>query len=222
VLGRYTTGPSSRRLSIRADCLLAGVLGLEPRLTGPEPVGLPITPYPNDAQPPARRRPTLPERWRATQTRPIALHIEGQAASMSSRKRCSSADDGGLTWSIVRSPRSPAGEARSLAAAVPTTTAAVNRIVGTAASRLDKATDNSRGVRQLIVVSTSSTTGRTWSRQARPPWSWTRERSGQLWGWVMLTIQGMPNWSVHMPNSSPHACFSSGILTAPELDSWSQ
>src|SRR3990170_4089671 len=24
----------------------AGVLGLEPRLTGPEPVGLPITPYP--------------------------------------------------------------------------------------------------------------------------------------------------------------------------------
>src|SRR3954468_11729683 len=25
---------------------LAGVLGLEPRLTGPEPVGLPITPYP--------------------------------------------------------------------------------------------------------------------------------------------------------------------------------
>ncbi len=26
--------------------LIAGVLGLEPRLTGPEPVGLPITPYP--------------------------------------------------------------------------------------------------------------------------------------------------------------------------------
>src|SRR4051794_20924169 len=26
--------------------VLAGVLGLEPRLTGPEPVGLPITPYP--------------------------------------------------------------------------------------------------------------------------------------------------------------------------------
>src|SRR5690625_4970268 len=25
---------------------IAGVLGLEPRLTGPEPVGLPITPYP--------------------------------------------------------------------------------------------------------------------------------------------------------------------------------
>jgi hypothetical protein len=27
--------------------ILAGVLGLEPRLTGPEPVVLPITPYPN-------------------------------------------------------------------------------------------------------------------------------------------------------------------------------
>ena len=27
--------------------LPAGVPGLEPRLTGPEPVGLPITPYPN-------------------------------------------------------------------------------------------------------------------------------------------------------------------------------
>src|ERR1700761_6755199 len=27
----------------------AGVPGLEPRLTGPEPVGLPITPYPNVA-----------------------------------------------------------------------------------------------------------------------------------------------------------------------------
>src|SRR3954452_18399810 len=30
---------------------LAGVLGLEPRLTGPEPVVLPITPYPTDGRP---------------------------------------------------------------------------------------------------------------------------------------------------------------------------
>src|SRR6516225_3968567 len=30
---------------------LAGVPGLEPRLTGPEPVGLPITPYPNGIAP---------------------------------------------------------------------------------------------------------------------------------------------------------------------------
>src|SRR5258708_23552342 len=31
---------------IRATSSVAGVPGLEPRLTGPEPVGLPITPYP--------------------------------------------------------------------------------------------------------------------------------------------------------------------------------
>src|SRR3984957_9353933 len=36
---------------------LAGVPGLEPRLTGPEPVGLPITPYPNGTAPGDRVRP---------------------------------------------------------------------------------------------------------------------------------------------------------------------
>ena len=63
MLGRYTTGPlASVRPTQQADqapeayqlhchsserdCRAAGVLGLEPRLTGPEPVGLPITPYP--------------------------------------------------------------------------------------------------------------------------------------------------------------------------------
>src|ERR1700722_13216050 len=35
---------------------LAGVPGLEPRLTGPEPVGLPITPYPNGIAPGGRMR----------------------------------------------------------------------------------------------------------------------------------------------------------------------
>jgi hypothetical protein len=35
---------------------LAGVPGLEPRLTGPEPVGLPITPYPNGIAPRGRVR----------------------------------------------------------------------------------------------------------------------------------------------------------------------
>src|SRR5580658_399478 len=35
---------------------LAGVPGLEPRLTGPEPVGLPITPYPNGIAPGGRVR----------------------------------------------------------------------------------------------------------------------------------------------------------------------
>ena len=38
-------------------------------------------------------------------------------------------------------------------------------------------------------------------------------------GWAMLTIQAMPNRSVHMPNSSPHICFSSGIVTVPPSDS---
>jgi hypothetical protein len=38
----------------------------------------------------------------------------------------------------------------------------------------------------------------------------------------MLTIQATPNWSTHMPNSSPHACFSSGIVALPLLDSFSQ
>jgi hypothetical protein len=44
----------------------------------------------------------------------------------------------------------------------------------------------------------------------------------QAGGWVMLTIQGMPNWSTHMPNSSPHICFSNGIVTMPPPDNLSQ
>jgi hypothetical protein len=39
---------------------------------------------------------------------------------------------------------------------------------------------------------------------------------------AMLTIQGTPNWSMHMPNSSPHICFSSGMVTVPELDNCCQ
>ena len=34
----------------------------------------------------------------------------------------------------------------------------------------------------------------------------------------MLTIQPMPNLSMHMPNSSPHICFSSGTDTVPPSD----
>ena len=45
---------------------------------------------------------------------------------------------------------------------------------------------------------------------------------GQLLGCPMFTIQAMPNWSLHMPNSSPHICFSSGTITMPEADSFSQ
>jgi hypothetical protein len=47
-------------------------------------------------------------------------------------------------------------------------------------------------------------------------------RPRQARGWVMLTIQGMPNRSTHMPNSSPHICFSSGTDTVPPSDSFSQ
>ncbi len=46
--------------------------------------------------------------------------------------------------------------------------------------------------------------------------------AGQLCGWPMLTIQAMPNWSKHIPNSSPHICFSSGTDTVPSVDSFSQ
>lgn len=44
-------------------------------------------------------------------------------------------------------------------------------------------------------------------------------RPGQAWGWVMLTIQPMPNRSTHMPNSSPQICFSSGTDTVPLSES---
>ena len=40
--------------------------------------------------------------------------------------------------------------------------------------------------------------------------------------WAMLTIQPMPNRSTHMPNSSPHTCFSSGTVTVPPSLSFSQ
>ena len=46
-----------------------------------------------------------------------------------------------------------------------------------------------------------------------------REPTGQACGWPMLTIQVMPNRSTHMPNSSPHICFSSGTVTVPPSDS---
>src|SRR3954471_11817723 len=46
-------------------------------------------------------------------------------------------------------------------------------------------------------------------------------RPRQAWP-LMFTIQPMPNWSVHMPNSSPHICFSSGTVTVPAAASFSQ
>ena len=39
---------------------------------------------------------------------------------------------------------------------------------------------------------------------------------------AMFTIQLIPNLSVHMPNSSPHICFSSGTETVPPSASLSQ
>jgi hypothetical protein len=49
-----------------------------------------------------------------------------------------------------------------------------------------------------------------------------RDWARQAWGWVMFTIQGMPNRSTHMPNSSPHICLSRGIVTVPPSDSFCQ
>jgi hypothetical protein len=51
---------------------------------------------------------------------------------------------------------------------------------------------------------------------------WVSWRGGQDCCWVTLTIQGMPNLSVHMPNSSPHICFSRGMVTVPPSESFSQ
>ena len=45
---------------------------------------------------------------------------------------------------------------------------------------------------------------------------------GQACGCVMLTIQLMPNRSTHMPNSSPHICFSRGTDTLPPSESFAQ
>jgi hypothetical protein len=45
---------------------------------------------------------------------------------------------------------------------------------------------------------------------------------GYACGWPILTSQGTPNWSTHMPNSSPQACLAIGIVTAPPADSPSQ
>jgi hypothetical protein len=60
-------------------------------------------------------------------------------------------------------------------------------------------------------------------RTGQPFWSQpNREAARQAWGWVMFTIQGMPNRSRHMPNSSPHICFSRGIVTVPPSDSFCQ
>ena len=41
-------------------------------------------------------------------------------------------------------------------------------------------------------------------------------------GCVMFTIQVIPNLSSHMPKTSPHICFSSGIVMVAPADSLSQ
>ncbi len=41
-------------------------------------------------------------------------------------------------------------------------------------------------------------------------------------GDMMSTSHGTPNWSTHMPNSSPQACLSSGMVVVPLADSFSQ
>ncbi len=46
--------------------------------------------------------------------------------------------------------------------------------------------------------------------------------NGYACGWEMLISQGTPNWSTHMPNSSPQTCFCSGMVVVPPADSLSQ
>jgi hypothetical protein len=55
----------------------------------------------------------------------------------------------------------------------------------------------------------------SWRRSVAPC---RRDEARQAWDCVMFTIQGMPNRSTHIPNSSPHICFSSGIVTVPPSD----
>jgi hypothetical protein len=58
-----------------------------------------------------------------------------------------------------------------------------------------------------------------------PRWPDAYGRSGdelQACGWETLTIHEMPNLSWHCPNSSPHICFSSGIVTSPPRDNFFQ
>ena len=49
-----------------------------------------------------------------------------------------------------------------------------------------------------------------------------RRGVGQPCDPAILTIQSMPNLSRHMPNSSPHICFSSGTATVPPSESFCQ
>src|SRR5690606_7266554 len=58
------------------------------------------------------------------------------------------------------------------------------------------------------------------AREGRP--GTARSASAQPSGRLMLTIQGMPKRSVHIPNTSPHICFSIGTDTEPPPDSLSQ
>lgn len=51
----------------------------------------------------------------------------------------------------------------------------------------------------------------------------SRYAEGQACCSLMLTSHVMPNRSVHIPNTSPHICFSIGTVTVPpEPDSFSQ
>ena len=66
-----------------------------------------------------------------------------------------------------------------------------------------------------VYRSTKNGDGRRHLAAARP-------FSPQVFGWLMFTSHGMPNLSVQEPNSSPHICFSSGMVTLPPAESFSQ
>ena len=53
-------------------------------------------------------------------------------------------------------------------------------------------------------------------------WTVDRGSEDQLCWMTTSTIQGTPNLSVHMPKTSPHICFSNGMVTLPPSESLSQ
>jgi hypothetical protein len=94
--------------------------------------------------------------------------------------------------------------------------------------RLNRPTARRQFFARLIEVSTAAAD--TFAAKPRagsgvtsalPP-ARTLAQIDQLCGTTTSTIQGTPNLSVHMPNRSPHICFSKGIVTVPLSESLSQ
>jgi hypothetical protein len=98
--------------------------------------------------------------------------------------------------------------------------------------RRSDARQGSMGTRRPVPGAGNRVAGTPGQVAARGPWPGPLPRSRAepprraddvgYCGWPMLTIHGMPNRSTHMPNSSPHICFSSGTETVPPSESLCQ